>query len=51
MFVHGWYGEGTYYASEPTVTGEITTAEADGAQPIVSFGGEAGTELAASCTT
>jgi hypothetical protein len=36
--------------SDPTVTGEITTAEADGAQPIVSFGGEAGSELADSCT-
>ena len=33
------------------MTGEITTAEADGAEPIVSFGGEAGIELADSCTS
>ncbi|MGH3409004.1 MAG: chitinase [Streptosporangiaceae bacterium] len=29
----------------------ITTAEADGAQPIVSFGGESGVELADSCSS
>jgi Fibronectin type III domain/Carbohydrate binding domain/Glycosyl hydrolases family 18 len=44
------WGDTLPVTSDPTVTGEITTAEADGAQPIVSFGGEAGTELAASCT-
>jgi hypothetical protein len=31
------------------VTGEITKAESEGATPIVSFGGEAGVELAQSC--
>jgi hypothetical protein len=44
------WGDTLPVTSDPTVTGEITTAEADGAQPIVSFGGEAGTELAVSCT-
>ncbi len=44
------WGDTLPVTSDPTVTGEITTAEADGAQPIVSFGGEAGSELAASCT-
>jgi len=44
------WGDTLPVTSDPTVTGEITTAETDGAQPIVSFGGEAGTELAVSCT-
>ena len=44
------WGDTLPVTNDPTVTGEITTAEADGAQPIVSFGGEAGTELAVSCT-
>jgi hypothetical protein len=33
------------------VSGEIATAKADGATPIVSFGGADGVELAQSCTT
>jgi hypothetical protein len=44
------WGDTLPVTSDPIVTAEITTAEADGAQPIVSFGGEAGTELADSCT-
>jgi hypothetical protein len=44
------WGDTLPVTNDPTVTSEITAAEADGAQPIVSFGGEAGTELAASCT-
>jgi hypothetical protein len=44
------WGDTLPVTNDPTVTGEITTAEADGAQPIVSFGGEAGSELAVSCT-
>jgi hypothetical protein len=44
------WGDTLPVTSDPTVTGQITTAEADGAQPIVSFGGEAGSELADSCT-
>ena len=44
------WGDTLPVTSDPTVTGEITAAEAGGAQPIVSFGGEAGTELAVSCT-
>jgi Fibronectin type III domain/Carbohydrate binding domain len=44
------WGDTLPVTNDPTVTGEISTAEADGAQPIVSFGGEAGIELADSCT-
>jgi Fibronectin type III domain/Glycosyl hydrolases family 18/Carbohydrate binding domain len=44
------WGDTLPVTNDPTVTGEINTAEADGAQPIVSFGGEAGSELAVSCT-
>ena len=44
------WGDTLPVTNDPTVTSEITTAEADGAQPIVSFGGEAGSELAVSCT-
>jgi hypothetical protein len=44
------WGDTLPVRNDPTVTGEITTAEADGAQPIVSFGGASGSELADSCT-
>ena len=44
------WGDTLPVTNDPTVTQEITTAEADGAQPIVSFGGESGSELAASCS-
>jgi hypothetical protein len=43
------WGDTLPVTGDPTVTSEITTAESDGAQPIVSFGGEAGSELAVSC--
>jgi len=45
------WGDTLPVTSDPAVTSEITTAEADGAQPIVSFGGASGTELADSCTS
>jgi len=45
------WGDTLPVTSDPTVTSEITTAQADGAQPIVSFGGEAGSELATSCSS
>src|SRR5450755_2350328 len=45
------WGDTLPVTNDPTVNGEITTAEADGAQPIASFGGEAGIELADSCTS
>ena len=45
------WGDTLPVTNDPTVTSEITTAEADGAQPIVSFGGEAGSELAVSCSS
>ena len=44
------WGDTLPVTNDPTVTGEITTAEGDGAQPIVSFGGASGIELAQSCT-
>ena len=44
------WGDTLPVTNDPTVTGEITTAESDGAQPIVSFGGASGIELAQSCT-
>ncbi len=44
------WGDTLPVTNDPTVTSEITTAEADGAQPIVSFGGESGVELADSCS-
>jgi len=44
------WGDTLPVTNDPTVTQEITTAEADGAQPIISFGGESGSELAASCS-
>ena len=45
------WGDTLPVTSDSAVTGEIATAEADGAQPIVSFGGEPGTELADSCSS
>lgn len=44
------WGDTLPVTSDPTVSGEIATAESDGAQPIVSFGGASGIELAQSCT-
>ena len=44
------WGDTLPVTNDPTVTGEITTAENDGAQPIVSFGGASGVELADSCS-
>jgi hypothetical protein len=43
------WGDTLPVSNDPTITGEITRAESEGAMPIVSFGGEAGTELASSC--
>jgi hypothetical protein len=43
------WGDTLPVSNDPTVTGDITTAESDGAQPIVSFGGADGVELAQSC--
>jgi hypothetical protein len=45
------WGDTLPVTNDPTVTSEITTAEADGAQPIISFGGEDGAELADTCPT
>jgi hypothetical protein len=44
------WGDTLPVTNDPTVTSEITTAESDGAQPIISFGGADGAELAQSCT-
>src|SRR5215469_16681786 len=44
------WGDTLPVTNDPTVSGEISTAESDGAQPIVSFGGAGGVELAQSCT-
>ncbi len=44
------WGDTLPVTNDPTVTSEITKAESEGATPIVSFGGEAGIELAQSCT-
>jgi hypothetical protein len=44
------WGDTLPVTNDPSVSGEITTAESDGAQPIVSFGGASGVELAQSCT-
>jgi len=44
------WGDTLPVTNDPTVTGEVTKAESEGATPIVSFGGEAGIELAQSCT-
>jgi hypothetical protein len=42
------WGDTLPVSNDPTVTGEITRAESEGATPIVAFGGEAGIELAQS---
>jgi len=44
------WGDTLPVTNDPTVSGDIATAESDGAQPIVSFGGASGIELAQSCT-
>ncbi|HEY2575773.1 MAG TPA: carbohydrate binding domain-containing protein [Streptosporangiaceae bacterium] len=44
------WGDTLPVTNDPTVTGEITKAEQEGATPIVSFGGADGVELAQSCT-
>ena len=43
------WGDTLPVSNDPAVTADITRAESEGAQPIVSFGGEAGIELAQSC--
>jgi hypothetical protein len=43
------WGDTLPVTNDPMVTGDITRAESEGATPIVSFGGEAGIELAQSC--
>jgi hypothetical protein len=43
------WGDTLPVTNDPTVAGEITKAESEGATPIVSFGGEGGVELAQSC--
>jgi cellulose binding protein with CBM2 domain/fibronectin type III domain protein len=43
------WGDTLPVTNDPTITGDITRAESEGAQPIVSFGGAAGVELAQSC--
>ena len=45
------WGDTLPVTDDPTVTSEIKAAEADGAQPVVSFGGADGVELAQSCTS
>ena len=44
------WGDTLPVTDDPTMTALITKAESEGASPIVSFGGEAGIELAQSCT-
>jgi hypothetical protein len=44
------WGDTLPVTNDPTVTGDINSAEAAGAQLIVSFGGEGGVELAQGCT-
>jgi len=43
------WGDTLPVTNDPTVTGEITRAESEGAAPIVSFGGGEGIDLAQSC--
>jgi hypothetical protein len=43
------WGDTLPVTNDPTVTGDITRAESEGATPIVSFGGASGVELAQSC--
>jgi len=45
------WGDTLPVTDDPTMDQEIATAKADGATPIVSFGGSGGTELAMACTT
>jgi hypothetical protein len=45
------WGDTLPVTNDPAMGQEIATAKADGATPIVSFGGEGGTELAMACTT
>jgi hypothetical protein len=44
------WGDTLPVTNDPTVSGEISKAESEGAQPIVSFGGSSGTELAQACS-
>ena len=44
------WGDTLPVTNDPTVSGEISSAESAGAQVIVSFGGAGGVELAQSCT-
>jgi hypothetical protein len=44
------WGDTLPVTNDPTVTSDINSAEAAGAQLIVSFGGEGGVELAQGCT-
>ena len=45
------WGDTLPVTDDPAMDQEIATAKADGATPIVSFGGSGGTELAMACTT
>lgn len=45
------WGDTLPVTDDPTMDQDIATAKADGATPIVSFGGAGGTELAMACTT
>jgi hypothetical protein len=45
------WGDTLPVTNDPNMDQEIATAKADGATPIVSFGGSGGTELAMACTT
>ena len=45
------WGDTLPVTNDPAMDEEIATAKADGATPIVSFGGAGGTELAMACTT
>jgi hypothetical protein len=45
------WGDTLPVTSDPAMDQAIATAKADGATPIVSFGGEGGTELAMACST
>ncbi len=45
------WGDTLPVTNDPTMDNDIATAKADGATPIVSFGGAGGSELAMTCTT
>lgn len=45
------WGDTLPVTNDPAMDGDIATAKADGATPIVSFGGAGGSELAMTCTT